>query len=97
MRKTAIVIGQVQIADIRANANLLNGENFQRGWRSHSKTNYSQGRINGDANLIISRLNYLSDPDCIDMQVTAGSTGEKQAPPKPGAGEGPDSGRVPRR
>jgi hypothetical protein len=71
VKKTAIVIGQIQIADIRSNANLWNGENSARGWRSHSKANYSLGRVNGDANLISSRLNYLSDPDYIDMHVKA--------------------------
>lgn len=75
--KTEIIIGQVQINEIRNNANSLYGDNTLRGWRSHAKINYSLGRINGDANLVASRLNYLSDPDCIDMQVTTGSTGEQ--------------------
>jgi hypothetical protein len=69
MKKTEIIIGQIQINDLRANSNLLQGDNIVRGWRSHSKTNYCLGRVNGDANLVSCRLNYLSDPDCIDMQV----------------------------
>ncbi|MGD0622767.1 MAG: hypothetical protein ABSA82_09955 [Thermacetogeniaceae bacterium] len=88
MRKTAIVIGQVQINDIRNNASLLSGDNTQRGWRSHSKINYSLGRVNGDANLINSRLNYLSDPDCIDVQITTYGSGEERAAPGPGAARG---------
>ncbi len=88
MRKTAIVIGQIQINDIRNNANLLSGDNTQRGWRSHSKINYSLGRVNGDANLVNSRLNYLSDPDCIDMQIITGEPTEERAIPKPGAAKG---------
>jgi hypothetical protein len=82
--RTEIVIGQIQIGDIRNNANLLNGDNVQRGWRTHAKTNYSLGRLNGDANLVASGLNYLSDPDGIDMQVVGGSAGAEQAPPQPG-------------
>jgi hypothetical protein len=87
VKKTAIFIGQVQINDIRNNANLLNGDNIQRGWRTHSKINYSLGRVNGDANLVASRLNYLSDPDGIDMSVTS-SGSEEQDNSKPGAGRG---------
>jgi hypothetical protein len=88
MKKTAIVIGQIQINDIRNNAGLLSGDNKQRGWRSHSKINYSLGRVNGDANLINNRLNYLSDPDWIDMQVTACSAGEEKLKPQSGAVKG---------
>ncbi len=77
MKKTEIIIGQIQINDLRANANLLQGDNILRGWRTHSKTNYSLGRVNGDANLVACRLNYLSDPDCIDMQVTTGAGDQK--------------------
>jgi hypothetical protein len=88
VRKTAIIIGQVQINDIRNNANLLSGDNTQRGWRSHSKINYSLGRVNGDANLINSRLNYLSDPDCIDVQITTHGSGDERAAPGPGAARG---------
>lgn len=68
-KKTEIIIGQIQINDLRASANLMQGDNAAPGWRTHSKTNYSLGRVNGDANLVACRLNYLSDPDCIDMQV----------------------------
>lgn len=89
MKRTEIIIGQIQINDIRNNANLLSGENSQRGWRSHSKINYSLGRVNGDANLIDSRLNYLSDPDWIDMQVTAPRSGEEQTVSSPDAEKEP--------
>ena len=74
VKKTEIIIGQIQINDIRNNANLIHGDNSLRGWRSHSKINYSLGRVNGDADLVACRLNYLSDPDCIDMQVTEAGT-----------------------
>jgi hypothetical protein len=88
VRKTAVVIGQVQINNIRNNANLMSGDNTSGGWRTHTKTNYSLGRVNGDANLINSRLNYLSDPDCIDMQITTGEPAEERTVPKPGAAKG---------
>ena len=79
MKKTEIIVGQIQINDLRAGSNLLQGDNIVRGWRTHAKTNYSLGRVNGDANLVSCRLNYLSDPDCIDMQVTASRAEEKKA------------------
>ena len=77
--KTEIVIGQIQVNEIRNNASAVYGDNSLHGWRSHSKVNYSLGRVNGDANLIASKLNYLSDPDGIDMHVAAGSDGNQQA------------------
>ena len=76
--ETKIIVGQVQVGSIRANANLLQGDNMAPSWRSHSKTNYALGRVNGDTNLVECRLNYLSDPDYIDMKITMGSPGEKQ-------------------
>ena len=69
MKKTEIIIGQIQISDLRASSNLLQGENIMHGCRAHAKANYSLGRVNGDANLVVCKLNYLSDPDCIDMQM----------------------------
>ncbi len=93
MKKTEIIIGQVQINDIRNNANLMHGDNSLRGWRTHAKTNYSLGRVNGDANLVACRLNYLSDPDCIDMQVTTGAGGPEAAPQAEGTpAHRPDAG-----
>ncbi len=77
--KTEIIIGQVQINEIRNNANSLNGDNVLPGWRSHSKVNYSLGRVNGDANMVASRLNYLSDPDGIDVQVCTADCNDRQA------------------
>ncbi|WP_211662112.1 hypothetical protein [Neomoorella glycerini] len=40
-----------------------------RGWQARSKSNTTLGRVNGDGNLIASRLNFLHDPDLIDMLV----------------------------
>ncbi|MGD0153095.1 MAG: hypothetical protein ABSC17_04925 [Thermacetogeniaceae bacterium] len=76
--KTEIIIGRIQVNEIRNNASAVYGDNSLNGWRSHSKVNYSLGRVNGDANLIASRLNYLSDPDGIDVNVVAGSDGNQK-------------------
>ena len=59
VKKTEIIIGQVQINEIREKRNLMHGDNAAPGWRSHSKINYSLGRVNGDANLVACRLNYI--------------------------------------
>lgn len=77
--KTEIIIGQIQVNEIRNNASTVYGDNSLHGWRLHSKANYSLGRVNGDANLIASRLNYLSDPDGIDVHMAAGSDGNQKA------------------
>ncbi|ADG82979.1 hypothetical protein Tfer_0625 [Thermincola ferriacetica] len=67
--KTEIYIGNSHLTVAQNNAVLNYGESSLQGWRTRSKTNYSFGRVNGDGNLIGSRLNLLSDPDIFDMTV----------------------------
>lgn len=66
---TKIYLGKVDIGAIQNNAGVFYGETILRGWQTRSKSNSSIGRVNGDANIISSRLNLLHDPDFIDMMV----------------------------
>lgn len=67
--QTRIFLGKVTMNSVNNNAGVFYGDNAPRGWRTHSKSNAGIGRINGDGNLITSRLNYLDDPDFFDLLV----------------------------
>ncbi|MDN5344955.1 MAG: hypothetical protein PWQ18_1068 [Clostridia bacterium] len=71
--KTEIYLGKVHLANVQNNAGIFYGENTLRGWQTRSKGNAGLGRVNGDGNLIASRLNYLHDPDFFDLLVRMGS------------------------
>jgi hypothetical protein len=72
---TEIRLGRVNVTAVQNNANVLYGDNILKGWQSRTKSNAALGRVNGDRNIIASRLNYLNDPDFIDMFVkTTGGT-----------------------
>lgn len=64
--KTVIYLGKVLVSSVHSNASLLYGENQTRGWQTRSKGNSAIGRVNGDRNIIASRLNLLNDPDILD-------------------------------
>lgn len=64
--KTEIHLGKMQITSIQSNAGVFYGDNVIKGWRAQSKTNSALGRVNGDGNMIASRLNFLNDPDIAD-------------------------------
>lgn len=67
--KTQIYLGKVSMGSVQNNAGVLYGENSLRDWQTRSKGNSAFGRVNGDGNLIVSKLNLLNDPDLIDMIV----------------------------
>jgi len=67
--KTEICLGKVSITNVQSNAGVYYGENMIKGWRAHSKSNSSLGRVNGDGNTIASRLNFVGDSDLMDMVV----------------------------
>ncbi len=67
--KTEIVLGKINISSVQNNAGLFYGDNTLKGWQTRSKSNATLGRVSGDGNLIASRLNFLHDPDLIDMLV----------------------------
>jgi hypothetical protein len=72
--KTEIRLGRVNVTAVQNNAGVLYGDNTLKGWQSRTKSNTVLGRINGNHNIIASRLNYLNDPDFVDMFVK--TTGE---------------------
>lgn len=67
--KTEIYLGKVNLISVQNNAGVFFGENTLKGWQARSKTNAALGRVNGDGNMIVSRLNYTNDPDFVDMFV----------------------------
>lgn len=67
MVKTKIYLGKVNVASVRNNAGVFYGENTLRGGQTRAKSNAGVGRVSGDGNLIVSRLNLLNDPDVADM------------------------------
>lgn len=69
MMKTEIRLGRVNVTAVQNNAGVLYGDNILKGWQSRTKSNAALGRVNGDRNIIASRLSYLNDPDFIDMFV----------------------------
>lgn len=69
--KTEILLGNVTINSIQQNAGVFYGENSAGGWKTRFKFNAALGRVNGDRNVIASRLNLVNDPDVIDMSAGA--------------------------
>lgn len=67
--QTRILLGKVTINSINNNAGVFYGDNVPLGWRTRSKGNAGIGRINGDGNIVASRLNYLDDPDIFDLLI----------------------------
>lgn len=67
--KTEIYLGKVVLSSVNNNAGLLYGENTLREWQIRTKGNAALGRVNGDGNLIASRLNFLNDPDIFDTVI----------------------------
>ncbi|OIQ53813.1 hypothetical protein [Neomoorella thermoacetica] len=57
------------MVSVNNNAGAFYGENTLRGWQTRSKGNTGVGRVNGDGNVIASRLNYLYDPDHFDLLI----------------------------
>jgi len=76
--KTVICLGKVSIAGVRNNAGVFYGENALRGWQTRVKSNAGAGRVTGDGNLVVSRLNLLHDPDVVDMPVRNTRNGPPQ-------------------
>ncbi|MGQ9498344.1 MAG: hypothetical protein ACUVRC_04225 [Desulfotomaculales bacterium] len=76
--KTVICLGKVSIAGVRNNAGVFYGENALRGWRTRVKSNAGAGRVTGDGNLVVSRLNLLNDPDVVDTPAANTRNGPPQ-------------------
>lgn len=45
------------------------GQNMQNGWDSHSKSNAAGGSASGDYNMLPTVMNYVYDPDIIDVPI----------------------------
>ncbi|MCL6635129.1 MAG: hypothetical protein K6T29_05095 [Peptococcaceae bacterium] len=67
--KAEIFLGKLILNSVQNNAGTFWGDNTVKGWQTRAKTNSAIGRVNGDGNMILSRLNFLHDPDFIDMVV----------------------------
>lgn len=65
--KTEIFLGKVNISAVHQNAGVFYGENSVKGWKTRFKFNAALGRINGDGNIVASRMNLVYDPDIIDQ------------------------------
>ncbi len=70
--KTVIYLKKVNMSSVNSNAGVFYGDNKLRGWQSRSKGNNALGRVNGDGNRITSCLNFIHDPDIIDMSIKTG-------------------------
>lgn len=70
--KTVIYLKEVKMSSVNSNAGVFYGDNKLRGWQSRSKGNNALGRVNGDGNQIVSRLNFIHDQDNIDMSIKTG-------------------------
>ncbi len=67
--KIDIILGKTFINSVQSNGGVFYGENDLKGWKTHSKSNSATGRVNGDGNIIASRLNVLNDPDFMDTMI----------------------------
>ncbi|SFR08721.1 hypothetical protein [Desulfoscipio geothermicus] len=61
--------GKIDLSHIQYNSGVFYGDNNMQDWKTNNKYNAAIGRVNGDRNLIASRLNYLHDPDIIDLLI----------------------------
>lgn len=73
--KTVIYLKEVKMSSVQSNAGVFYGENSLSSWHSRSKGNNAVGRVNGDGNRIVSRLNAVHDQDIIDMAVNTSGQG----------------------
>lgn len=66
---TKIYLGKVNFTSVQNNAGVFYGDNTLKSWQTRLKNNAALGRVNGDCNLIASRLNFINDSDIFDMVV----------------------------
>lgn len=64
-----ISIGFMKVGAMQSDAGVFFGENMQNGWDSHSKLNVSGGQTSGDHNYLPTFINFLYDPDVIDVPI----------------------------
>ncbi|MDQ0188401.1 hypothetical protein JI721_15785 [Alicyclobacillus cycloheptanicus] len=64
-----ISIGFMKVGAMQSDAGIFFGENMQNGWDSHAKSNISGGQPSGDYNYMPTWVNYLYDPDVIDVPI----------------------------
>lgn len=65
----AIQIGFMKVGAMQSDVGVFFGQNIQNGWDSHSKSNNAGGSTSGDYNSLQAMINYLNDPDFIDVPI----------------------------
>jgi len=65
----AIQIGFMKVGAMQSDAGVFFGQNIQNGWDSHSKQNTAGGSVSGDYNVLPTLMNYVYDPDFIDVPI----------------------------
>lgn len=64
-----IWVGAIQIAEIRNNANLMQGKQVQNAWSMIAKSNFAIGQVNGNFDIVPSGVDIVNDCDVIDMNI----------------------------
>jgi len=65
----AISIGFMKVGAMQSDVGVFFGQNMQNGWDSHSKSNIAGGSSAGDHNVLPTVVNYVFDPDIIDVPI----------------------------